>query len=76
LRFSTLSLQTFSAQRDRQLDEVFERLNLMCVLMGQRLRLIQNRVGVNQSLCHVDAHEIRPATSDPSDESIADTFVQ
>src|SRR6266850_8383562 len=40
-------------ERDRQLDEMSERLNLMCVLMGQRLRLVQNRVGVNQSLCHV-----------------------
>jgi len=40
-------------QRDRQLDEMSERLNLMCVLMGQRLRLVQDRVGVNHSLCHV-----------------------
>src|SRR5437660_7339187 len=65
----------FLRQRDRQLDEVSEWLNLMCVLMGQRLRLVQNRVGVNQSLGHVDSHETRPATTDLSDESIGDTFI-
>src|SRR6266850_8266407 len=40
-------------QRDRQLDEMSVRLDLVCVLMGQWLRLVQNRIGVNQSLCHV-----------------------
>jgi hypothetical protein len=43
--------------------------------MGQRLRRVQNRVGVNQSLCHVAAHEIRLQTSDLSDEIIGDTLV-
>jgi len=35
-------------------DQMSERLDLMRMLMGQRLRAIQNRVGVNQSLSHID----------------------
>ena len=40
------------SQRDGQLDQVPERLDLVRLLMRQRLGLVQNRVSVNQSLRH------------------------
>ena len=68
MRFSTLSLQALSGQCNRQLDEVAEGLNLVGVLMRERLGLIQDRVRVDESF----RHRVLPAGGSAACESTGD----